>query len=62
MNGTLMQDFNTLDQLQALDSVVLLVGGACNITYFSAERFHLNRGPLIYNAGVLFLMAYSTFL
>lgn len=61
MNGTLLQTFNTDMKLTALDSLVVLNGGACNITYFSANNFTMTRGPLFYSNKTQFLLAKSSF-
>ena len=61
MNGTLIQNFNLMNQLSSLDSLVVLKAGVCNITYLSATNFSMSRGPMFFSAGVNFLLAYSTF-
>lgn len=61
MNGTLIQNFNTQKQLSGLDSLIVLLKGECNITYFSSNNTQMTKGPLIYNVGTKLLLAYSSF-
>ena len=61
MNDTFLYDFNIMNQLSSLQSLVLMQEGKCNITFFSAKNFMLSHGPLFNNSGVNFLLADSSF-